>query len=42
MKSEFGRLNIETSRSVLKFYQSRKNAARADSGPRRLPPLHVH
>jgi hypothetical protein len=42
MKSEFGRLNIETSRSVLKFYQSRKNAARADSGPTRLPPLHVH
>src|SRR5258708_37711588 len=42
MKSEFGRLNIETSRSVLKFYQSRKNAARANSGPRRLPPLHVH
>src|SRR5713226_3788820 len=42
MKSEFGRLNIETSRSVIKFYQSRKNAARADSGPRRLPPLHVH
>jgi uncharacterized protein (DUF2336 family) len=41
MKNEFGRLNIETSRSVLKFYQSRKNAARADSGPTRLPPLHA-
>jgi uncharacterized protein (DUF2336 family) len=37
MKIEFDRLNIETSRSVLKFYQSRKNAAEADSGPRRLP-----
>src|ERR1700682_2846016 len=31
LESEFGRLNIETSRSVLKFYQSRKNAAGADS-----------
>jgi uncharacterized protein (DUF2336 family) len=28
MENEFRRLNIETSRSVLKFYQSRKNAAR--------------
>jgi uncharacterized protein (DUF2336 family) len=26
MESEFGRLNVETSRSVLEFYQSRKNA----------------
>jgi hypothetical protein len=42
MEHEFGHLNIETSRSVLKFYQSRKNAARAQSDPRRLPPLHVH
>jgi uncharacterized protein (DUF2336 family) len=42
MENEFRRLNIETSRSVLKFYQSRKNAARAESDPRRLPPLHVH
>jgi uncharacterized protein (DUF2336 family) len=40
MKGEFGRLNIETSKSVLKFYQSRKRAARADSGPPRLPQLH--
>jgi uncharacterized protein (DUF2336 family) len=31
LESEFNRLNIETSRSVLKFYQSRKNAAGADS-----------
>src|SRR5467141_1785067 len=42
MENEFGHLNIETSRSVLKFYRSRKNAARAGSDPRRLPPLHVH
>ncbi len=27
MEGEFGRLNVETSRSVLEFYQSRKNAA---------------
>ena len=26
LESEFGRLNVETSRSVLEFYQSRKNA----------------
>ncbi len=42
MENEFGHLNIATSRSVLKFYQSRKNAARAGFDPRRLPPLHVH
>jgi uncharacterized protein (DUF2336 family) len=33
LEREFGRLNIETSRSVLEFYQSRKNAAGADSAP---------
>jgi uncharacterized protein (DUF2336 family) len=40
MKREFAGLNIETSRSVLKTYQSRKLAAGADSGERRLPQLH--
>jgi uncharacterized protein (DUF2336 family) len=40
MREEFARLNHETSRSVLKFYQSRKSAADADSGQRRLPQLH--
>jgi uncharacterized protein (DUF2336 family) len=40
MREEFARLNHETSRSVLKFYQSRKNATAADSGQRRLPQLH--
>jgi hypothetical protein len=34
LENEFGRLNIETSRSVLKFYQSRKNAGATDSGVR--------
>jgi uncharacterized protein (DUF2336 family) len=41
MKREFAYLNIETSRSVLKTYQSRKLATAADSGERRLPQLHV-
>ena len=38
LENEFGRLNIETSRSVLEFYQSRKNAGGADSGLRRRAP----
>jgi uncharacterized protein (DUF2336 family) len=39
LEREFGRLNIETSRSVLEFYQSRKNIDKqiegADSAPKR-------
>jgi hypothetical protein len=31
LEDEFGRLNIETSQSVLKFYRSRKNAGGTDS-----------
>ena len=31
LEAEFGRLNVKTSRSVLEFYQSRKNAGAADS-----------
>ncbi len=43
MEREFSRLNLETSRSVLKFYQTRKNTAGADSVPKRAaPPLDVH
>jgi uncharacterized protein (DUF2336 family) len=42
MKSEFAHLNIETSRSVVRFYRSRRTAAYADSGPTRLPQLHTH
>ena len=41
MRREFAGLNIETSRSVLKTYQSRKQAAAADSDERRLPQLHA-
>jgi uncharacterized protein (DUF2336 family) len=37
LENEFGRLNIETSRSVLEFYRSRKNVDDADSGPQRQP-----
>src|SRR6516164_10678252 len=40
MKREFDRLNVETSRSVLRTYQSRKQAVAADSDDRRLPQLH--
>jgi hypothetical protein len=41
MEREYGRLNVETSRSVLQFYQSRKTAGPADPAPRRAAPLHV-
>jgi uncharacterized protein (DUF2336 family) len=41
MKGDFTHLNTETSRSVLKFYQSRKNAAAIENDSRRLPPLHA-
>jgi uncharacterized protein (DUF2336 family) len=37
-ETEFGRLTIETSRSVLEFYQSRRTAGAA-SGPERRPTL---
>jgi uncharacterized protein (DUF2336 family) len=40
MRREFAGLNIETSRSVLRTYQSRKLAVAADAGERRLPQLH--
>jgi uncharacterized protein (DUF2336 family) len=40
MREDFARLNNETSRSVLRFYQSRKKAAADDSEDRRLPQLH--
>jgi hypothetical protein len=35
------RINTETSRSVLSFYQSRKKAAAVESDQRRLPQLHA-
>jgi hypothetical protein len=39
LESEFGRLNVETSRSVVAFYQSRKNAGNADAGTKRAASL---
>jgi uncharacterized protein (DUF2336 family) len=39
LEKEFGRLNVETSRSVLEFYQSRKNAGGADANAKRQPVL---
>ena len=35
LESEFGRLNVGTSRSVLEFYQSRKNAGGSDADRKR-------
>jgi uncharacterized protein (DUF2336 family) len=40
MKGEFFRLNVDTSRRVLKTYQSRKDASIDDSSFGRLPQLH--
>jgi uncharacterized protein (DUF2336 family) len=40
-REEFARLDAETSRGVLKLYQSRKSAAGADAEQRRLPQLHA-
>ncbi len=40
LRVEFAGLNIETCRSVLETYQSRRHAAAADSDQRRLPQLH--
>ncbi len=39
LESEFGRLNVATSRSVLQFYQSRKNDAAAGASAKRHPAL---
>ena len=41
MRDEFARLDTETSRSVLRFCQSRKNAPAVESDQRRLPQLHA-
>jgi uncharacterized protein (DUF2336 family) len=41
MRREFVGLNVETSRSVLRLYQSRKLAAAEHSNERRLPQLHT-
>ena len=41
-ETEFGHLTIQTSRSVLEFYQSRKNAGSAASGLERRPISTMH
>lgn len=41
LRQEFAGLNVETSRSILKLYLSRKQAAAADCADRRLPQLHA-
>ena len=41
MKEEFARLNIETSRGVLRAYRSRRNATAVEQDQRRLPQLHA-
>jgi uncharacterized protein (DUF2336 family) len=42
LEGEFGRLNAETSRSVVKFYQSRRNGGDAEPELRRQPQLQTH
>jgi Uncharacterised protein conserved in bacteria (DUF2336) len=37
LEHEFGHLNVATSRSIVEFYQSRKNAAAVDSGVKHQP-----
>jgi uncharacterized protein (DUF2336 family) len=39
LESDYGRLNVKTSRSVLEFYQSRKNADVAETGTKRQAAL---
>jgi uncharacterized protein (DUF2336 family) len=42
LEGAFAALNVETSRSVLEFYQARKNSGSAAAGPSRQPELQVH
>ena len=41
MREQYARLNIDTSRNVLRLYQSRKSAAAAELDQRHLPQLHA-
>jgi hypothetical protein len=41
MKGEYSRLNVETSKKVLKIYRSRKESVASTSDFRRRPPLHA-
>jgi uncharacterized protein (DUF2336 family) len=42
LENQFARLNVDTSRSVLELYQTRKNAAAAETSTNRLAPHHIH
>ena len=42
LENQFARLNVETSRSVLELYQTRKNAAATETSANRLAPQHMH
>ena len=42
MKSDFARLNVETSKRVLKVYQARREKSEDSSDLRRPPQLHVN
>jgi uncharacterized protein (DUF2336 family) len=42
LEKEFGGLNVETSRSVLEFYKSRKNSAGVISGAKSQPAMAMH
>jgi len=39
LERDYGRVNIETSRSVLKLYQSRKHSGTSDADTKRRPAL---
>jgi hypothetical protein len=41
LKDQYVRLNTDTSRDILRLYQSRKSAIAAESDQRRLPQLHA-
>ncbi|MBI5263278.1 MAG: DUF2336 domain-containing protein [Bradyrhizobium sp.] len=42
LEQEFARLNIDTSRTILEFYRSRRHVGSADHGVNRQPELQVH
>lgn len=42
LESDFGRLNVETSRSVLEFYKSRKNSGSVDQSAKQAPAIAMH
>jgi uncharacterized protein (DUF2336 family) len=42
LESDFGRLNVETSRSVLEFYKSRKNGGSVDPSVKQAPAIAMH